>query len=106
MEMGLELGIVDPIRIIQIISVNLFSCTGFGKLEIVEISARPPKAILRVYDSLECELGLEDGKSYGQLIRGIIAGFLTVFFDRRMKAEEIKCIAKSDPYCEFTVGPE
>ncbi len=106
MEIGLKLGLADPIKIAQLICVHLFNSVGFGKLKIMEIKADPPKAIFRIYDSFECELGLKSGKPYSQLIRGMIAGYLSIFFNRRMKAKEVKCIAKGDPYCEFMVEPE
>ena len=71
----------------------------------VNASANPPEATIRIYDSFECELGLESGGPYSHLIRGMLAGVLTVIFNRRMRAEERKCIASGDPYCEFTIKP-
>jgi len=104
-EMGLKLGIVDPIKIYRDISASLFNSVGFGRMEVVKISANPLEATIRVYDSFECELGVGTGKTYSHLIRGMHAGVLTALFSRKMKAEETKCIAKGDPYCEFKVKP-
>jgi len=103
--MGLKLGIVDPIKIYRDISASLFNSVGFGRMEVVKISANPLEATIRVYDSFECELGVGTGKTYSHLIRGMHAGVLTALFSRKMKAEETKCIAKGDPYCEFKVKP-
>lgn len=104
-ELGLKLGITDPVRVYRDISVNLFNSVGFGRMEVVEIRRYPPGATLRVYDSFECELGLGAGKPYSHLIRGMIAGVLTVLFDRKVKARETRCIARGDQYCEFEVSP-
>ena len=104
-EIGLKLGIVDPIKIYRDISASLFNSVGFGRMKVIKISANPLEATIRVYDSFECELGLEAGKPYSHLIRGMHAGVLTALFNRRMKAEETECIAKGDPYCEFKVKP-
>jgi len=104
-EMGLELGVVDPARIFRFIGTSLFNSVGFGRAEVINVSANPPEATLRIYDSFECELGLETGKPCSQFIRGMLAGVLTALFNRKMKAEETKCIAKGDPYCEFTIKP-
>ncbi|MCD6469268.1 hypothetical protein J7L29_00510 [Candidatus Bathyarchaeota archaeon] len=104
-EIGLKLGVADPVRILKVIGGSLFSCVGFGRAEVVNASANPPEATIRIYDSFECELGLESGGPYSHLIRGMLAGVLTVIFNRRMRAEERKCIASGDPYCEFTIKP-
>ena len=106
MEMASKLGLTDPAQILKLISVNLFNCVGYGRMEIQNLKTNPPKATIRIYDSFECELGIGSGKPYSFLIRGMLAGFLTGLFNEKMNAKETQCIAKRDPYCEFRIKPE
>ena len=102
-EIGRKLGLTDPTKIFQLISTSLFSCVGFGKMKTLKLTAEPPKARIRIYNSFECELGIGTGKPFSHLVRGMIAGALTTLFNTKMQATETKCIAKRDPYCEFSV---
>jgi len=102
-EIGRKLGLTEPTKIFQFISTSLFSCVGFGKMEILKLTIKPPKALIRVHNSFECELGIGTGKPFSHLVRGMIAGVLTTLFNTKMQATETKCIAKRDPYCEFSV---
>ncbi|MCX8177247.1 MAG: hypothetical protein N3F10_02995 [Candidatus Bathyarchaeota archaeon] len=102
LEMAKKLGISDPVEIIKCLTLPLFSAVGFGRSEIIEIITYPSfRAIIRVYDCFECEIGIGSEKPYSQLIRGMLAGYLSSLFNRRVIVEETKCIAKGDPYCEL-----
>ena len=105
-EIGAKLGLIDPETIFKKISTSLCNSVGFGQMEVVGIDTLALKATVRVYNSFECELGLGSGRPYSFFLRGILAGVLTALFNRKMKAEETKCIAKGDPYCEFIVKAE
>ena len=83
------------------ISEVLFTQVGFGMIEIINIDYKNHKATVRVYHSFECELFQKEDKPASHLIRGIIAGWLSAFFNKNVDCEETKCIAKGDPYCEF-----
>jgi predicted hydrocarbon binding protein len=106
MDIAAKLGLADSAQILKLISVNLFNTMGYGKIEVRTLKTNPTKAIIRVYDSFECELGMGNGKPYSSFIRGMVAGFLTGLFNEKMNAKETLCIAKRDPYCEFTIKPE
>lgn len=76
---------------------------GWGIIDKVNIDQRKGAAKLRIYQNFECELGKPNGKPYSQFYRGAIAGLFTKFFGKDVKVQETKCIAKGDPYCEFTI---
>ncbi|MHC1586824.1 MAG: V4R domain-containing protein, partial [Candidatus Hecatellaceae archaeon] len=105
LNMGRRVGLTDPVNVYRHISASMFNCVGYGIMETVELSVKPPYGRIRVYHSFECELGLKEGKPFSHLVRGMIAGVLTELFRRRMTAREIRCIARGDPYCEFEVSP-
>jgi predicted hydrocarbon binding protein len=103
---GQKLGITDPARIFEDITISTFNCVGYGLAQIVKLTAKPLYVLGRVYNSFECELGRGATKPYSRLIRGMIVGVLTTLFGTEMTVEETKCIAKGDPYCEFEAKPE
>lgn len=106
LNMGAKLGLTEPTKIFKLISAGLFTCVGYGRMEVLKITTDPPKALIRIYNSFECELGIGTGKSFSHLVRGMIAGTLTILLNSKMKAIETKCIAKRDPYCEFKIEKE
>ncbi len=83
---------------------ELFKQIGFGILEFVKVDFINKTALIRVYNSFECELFKETGMAESHFIRGLLAGFMSSLFDIKVDAVETKCIAKGDPYCEFVVG--
>ncbi|MGB9741216.1 MAG: V4R domain-containing protein [Candidatus Bathyarchaeales archaeon] len=105
-EIAAQLGIKDPIDIMQKISIPLCTCMGLGKPEIIEATVNPPRVIVRLYDSFECELGPLAKRPFSNFFRGILAGLVAHLFSRKMDAKELKCIAKGDPHCEFKITPE
>lgn len=94
-----SINLEDLIDVVKATNMTL----GWGIIDKVKIDLKKGMAQLRVYHSFECEMGKNQGKTYSQFYRGVIAGFCTRFFGKKVKANETKCIAKGDPYCEFTV---
>jgi len=78
---------------------------GYGIIKFIEFQENPPRARVRIYNSIECELGRGAGHPFSQYIRGLITGIMSEFFKREMTAREVKCIAMGDPYCEFELKP-
>jgi predicted hydrocarbon binding protein len=89
----------DLIEVAKAVNMTL----GWGIIDDVKINAKKGTAQLRIHQSFECELGKGSEKPYSQFYRGAIAGLFTRFFGKEVKVNETKCIAKGDPYCEFTV---
>ncbi len=83
----------------------LLRTLGYGIPEEVEFREDPPYLKVRIYNCIECELSGSANRSFSHFIRGIIAGYASRLFNREMFAEETRCLAMGDPYCEFEVKP-
>jgi len=82
---------------------EVFKHSGLGIVEHIDIDFDNKTAIIRVQNSFECRLFKESGNVESHVIRGFIAGFMSSLFKTKVNVIETKCIAKGDPYCEFTV---
>ena len=100
------LGIDTPSDILEYIIKPLFKAVGFGEIKIISIDPEVPELTVRVYSNFECELAPRSDKSASNFIRGIIAGVPSGLFGVTITAEETKCIARGDDYCEFYVYKE
>jgi len=81
-----------------------FRLLGYGVLKIVRLTER--ELVARVYDSIECSAFRGAGEPRGALTRGIAAGIAAAYWNappESIVAEEVKCLAKGDAYCEFRV---
>ena len=87
------------------IGMLLLQCLGYAIPEMVEFSEEPPYLKIRLQNSIECELGRGAGKPFSHYVRGMITGYTSEIFQRDLLAEETRCIAMGDPYCEFEVKP-
>jgi predicted hydrocarbon binding protein len=87
-----------------------FQLLGYGRLEILKIDDARREAVYRVYDSFECELFKGEGEIRAGFVRGLIGGWMAarwgVEVAEDIEVNEVKCIAKGDPYCEFRVWIE
>jgi len=81
-----------------------FRLLGYGVLKVEKLTDR--EMVARVYDSIECSVFKGSGEPRGALTRGIIAGVAAAVWGvppKGVRAEEVACIAKGDPYCEYRV---
>jgi len=104
MEMARRVGIRSLDRALELVAKAL-KALGYGIIEILEFQEEPPIIRMRIYQSIECELGRGVGQPFSQYVRGIIAGMISEILQREMTAKEVKCIAKGDSYCEFELKP-
>ena len=82
---------------------DLFGACGLGKVEIAKLDEMSEAALVRVWNNFECELFAGSGRPSSHFIRGVIAGWLSAYFDKEMYAEETRCIAMGDDVCEFRI---
>ena len=78
----------------------------YTEFKLVKLNEEERKAIVRFYDLFECKI--VEGKlnrSNSQWMRGLLAGAFKELFETEVDVKEVKCIAKGDKYCEFTVTP-
>ena len=95
----------DPSLQVRLIAA-LFQMLGFGRLYIVRLDDEKMEAVVRVYDSFECELFRGAGEIRGNFIRGLIAGWLAARWGAEFEhvtAREEECIARGDPYCQYRI---
>lgn len=72
------------------------------KLGHIEVENMEPLTI-RAYDCFECEDLPKIGKSACAFDSGILEAIFSAHFDADVDVEEIKCYAKGDNYCCFTI---
>jgi len=86
---------------------TLFGAVLFasGIAENVSTDIGYERIIVKVWNNIECSLAKTKNlnKPFSHWLRGILAGFGSRYFGRRISAVEVKCIAKGDPYCEFII---
>ena len=96
----------DPSLVVDVMA-RIFQLVGYGIVDVVELDDSGFRAVVRVYDSFECELFRGVGEIRGNLVRGMLAGWLAerwggLSFDQ-VTAREVKCIARGDPHCEYHI---
>jgi len=88
--------------------LDVLSRSGLGKMELLSLDPDGKQAVIRCYDSYE----VDSSRYYSlyrtprvtcDLIRGRIAAYLTVLFDRNMMCEEMQCKVLTGDWCEFIV---
>jgi len=81
----------------------LFTQMGFGRIKVTDMYLEEARMRIIVYDSFECELFRGEGRPMSNLIRGMMAGWVSRLLKRDISVKEVRCVAKGDPYCEFVV---
>jgi predicted hydrocarbon binding protein len=76
---------------------------GASVVKEVVINMEKKRAVVRVENSYECELGRGAGKPFSNFHRGVFAGIFSELLGSE-RSVETKCIAAGDPYCEFVIG--
>lgn len=78
---------------------------GRYKGEITKFSVEEGVIEIRLHRNWECEVAkmynIPGPASYFE--RGVIAGLVKGYLGKEVNVEEVKCIAKGDPYCEFRI---
>jgi len=86
------------------ICLKMFKAVGFGDFKITYYNLNPIYVVVEAYDLFECtpfKNKLKEPNS--QVFRGILAGIVEEITGKRVTSVEEKCIAKGDPYCQFTI---
>lgn len=81
---------------------NWHSARGMGRMEVVDFDLERVAAKIRVADSFEC-VGHTTPTPYSQLLRGLIAGFLSALWESPVTCRETRCVAMGEPACEFEI---
>ena len=96
----------------EAIEMLLIHATSLGRYrgEVVEYAYGDPvfedRIVLRIHHCWECvtalKFNVEGPASHYE--RGVVAGLIGAYTGRRVTVDEVKCIAKGDPHCEFHVS--
>lgn len=76
---------------------------GWGVVEAVHVDFDEKFFLIKIYESIECELCKPANEPCGYFSKGVIAGLFSKLTNTSLKVNEIMCIAKGDPYCLFEV---
>ena len=101
--LGLRALIRGDIRKFVVELAKLYSATGVGVAEFVEMNLDDLHFIVRIADSIECQ-GKHADKHNSQWIRGHLAGAASSALDAQMECTETRCVAVGDTYCQFEVS--
>ncbi len=84
---------------------------GLGKLEMVSYSQSQARVQIRCHDSFWADTANEYGHLYRtpqvecDMLRGVLAGSLSVIFQKDIICEEMACQSMGADYCEFLALP-
>lgn len=78
--------------------------TGWGIIEPLKVDFRESSATIIIRDCFEAVTWRQGTYKVCHLTRGTLAGFMGEAFNRPVEAEETKCKATGDDYCEFKIS--
>jgi predicted hydrocarbon binding protein len=83
--------------------LNMINLSGFGDMEIIEISNDKCSVVVNCKNSPIASEYVRLGKKENadEILAGMIGGFFTEFFGKRVCCQEVSCIAKGNRYCQF-----
>jgi predicted hydrocarbon binding protein len=86
--------------------LNMINLSGFGDMEIIEISNDKCYVIVNCKNSPIAEEYSKSGKTemVDEILAGIIGDFFSQWFGKPVMCEEIACIAKGNKYCQFKIS--
>ena len=83
---------------------NLISFWDTNNLGNIEIQSIKP-LIIQSYDCFECEDLPHLGKPACAFDSGLLEGIFSNYYGKKVEAEETKCYAQGDNFCQFVVKP-
>ncbi len=89
----------DILRILQ----ETYRASGWGIIEFGEINHKEGRINVRIKQHVVPESLGKSSKPVCHDIRGYLAGIFSKYFERRISATEVKCMATGDEYCEFEI---
>ena len=84
----------------------IHGAAGWFGHEIVKYDEERLEFVIRLHDNFECvPFKNKKDRPMSHLVRGGLAGVFSGIYGRDFEVEEVKCLAKGDPYCEFVIKP-
>lgn len=85
--------------------LHLVRATGWGCETLKELNVQSSTARIELAHNAECSSYEHASRPQSQYVRGIYGGFFSGLFGKSVNAEEVRCLAKGDPVCEFVLKP-
>jgi len=79
--------------------------SGWGCETLKALNVENSNAVIEFTHSAECSSYSHEATPQSQFIRGTYSGFFSGFFGKHIDADEVRCVAKGDPACEFALNP-
>jgi predicted hydrocarbon binding protein len=89
---------------IKELTENLISFWETNNLGNIEIQSIKP-LIIQSYDCFECEDLPQLGKPACAFDSGLLEGIFSNYYGQEVEAEETKCYAQGDNFCQFVIKP-
>jgi uncharacterized protein len=83
---------------------NLTSFWETNKLGNIQIKSMNP-IIIQAYDCFECEDLPQLGRPACAFDSGLLEGIFSNYYGQKVEAEETKCYAQGDDFCQFVIKP-
>jgi predicted hydrocarbon binding protein len=83
---------------------NLTSFWETNKLGNIQIKSINP-IIIQAYDCFECEDLPQLGRPACSFDSGLLEGIFSNYYGQKVEAEETKCYAQGDDFCQFVIKP-
>jgi len=83
---------------------NLASFWETNKLGNIQIKSMKP-LIIQAYDCFECEDLPQLGRPACAFDSGLLEGIFSNYYGQEVEAEETKCYAQGDDFCQFIIKP-
>lgn len=96
---------VPPQTLLEFIEIG-GRARGFGAIEFVTHDVESAQFLLRVHDSPHAEVSEPRRGTACYYPLGFWAGVAGVLCARPVEAEETRCLARGDEYCEFVIRPK
>ncbi len=84
--------------------LQILNAIGWAKAELDQLDVVHHRARVGMNEGFECS-GRMTGRPEGNFLGGVLAGVLSDYFEREVKAVETKCVSKGDAQCVFEVAP-
>jgi predicted hydrocarbon binding protein len=85
---------------------DLAEMSGWGKIEFIKFDFENKTVIGKIIDSPFAELTEFRNKKMCHIIRGFIAGSISIIFETDVDCIEVKCKADGSEFCEGVIKPK
>jgi len=86
------------------ITQNIVAFWETNKLGNIQIKSTNP-IIIQAYDCFECEDLPQLGRPACAFDSGLLEGVFSKYYGHNVEAEETKCYAQGDDFCQFIIKP-